>query len=259
MGAVYERIGRRYASTRRADPRIAAAIRAALGDAGSVVNVGAGSGSYEPTDLRVVPVEPSATMIAQRPPSLPQALVGAAEELPLESQSVDAALAVLSVHHWSDRPRAFAELRRVVRRRVVVFTHDPVAGFGWLERYFPALRTRSARRYPRLDEFAALGPATVEAVPIPADCADGFTAAFWRRPEAYLDPAVRANMSTFALLEPQVVDAGVERLARDLRTGAWQRRHDGLLHLDELDIGYRVVRVELAEERSGGTAGARAT
>ena len=239
--AVYERIGRRYASTRRADPRIAAAIRAALGDAESVVNVGAGAGSYEPTDLRVIPVEPSATMIRQRPPELPEALVGVAEELPVESQSVDAALAVLTVHHWRDRPRAFAELRRVARRRAVVFTHDPVAGFGWLERYFPALRTRSARSYPRLEEFEALGAVSIEAVPVPADCADGFTAAFWRRPEAYLDAAVRANMSTFALLEPQVVDAGVERLARDLRSGAWQRRHGRLLELDELDVGYRLV------------------
>ena len=162
--------------TRRADARIADAIRTALGDVASVVNIGAGLGSYEPTDLQVVPVEPSETMIRQRPTSLPPALLGTAEKLPLPAKSVDAALAVLSAHHWRDRPAAFAEIRRVARRRAVFFTHDPDAGSGWLDDYFPGLAGES--RYPRLAEFDALGSVTVEPVPVPADCTDGFTAAY---------------------------------------------------------------------------------
>lgn len=208
------------------------------------MNVGAGSGSYEPTDLEVVPVEPSETMIRQRPRSLPPALRGAAEQLPLPAKSVDAALAVLSAHHWRDRRAAFAEIRRVARRRAVFFTHDPDAGFGWLDEYFPGLAGES--RYPRLAEFGVLGSVAVEPVPIPADCTDGFTAAYWRRPEAYLDESVRANMSTFALLDERVVADGVARLARDLADRSWHRRHAALLALPELDVGYRLVVAELA-------------
>jgi len=203
-----------------------------------VVNIGAGSGSYEPTDLEVVPVEPSETMIRQRRASLPPALHGAAENLPLEAKSVDAALAVLAAHHWRDRPAAFAEIRRVARKRAVFFTHDPDASFGWLDDYFPGL---AGERYPRLPEFDALGTVTVEPVPIPADCTDGFTAAYWRRPEVYLDETVRANMSTFALLDERVVAEGVARLARDLADRSWHERYESLLILRELDVGYRLV------------------
>src|SRR5205085_8744623 len=146
-----------------ADARIADAIRTALGDVASVVNIGAGLGSYEPTDLQVVPVEPSETMIRQRPASLPPALLGTAEKLPLPDRSVDAALAVLAAHHWRDRPAAFAEIRRVTRKRAVFFTHDPDAEFGWLGDYFPGL---AGSRYPRLDELEALGRVTIEPVPI---------------------------------------------------------------------------------------------
>ena len=239
---LYDTIGAGYAGTRRADPRIADAIRAALGDAASVVNIGAGSGSYEPTGLEVVPVEPSETMIRQRPASLPPALHGTAEKLPLPDQSVDAALAFLTAHHWRDRPAAFAEIRRVARRRAVFFTHDPDAGFGWLDDYFPGL---AGARYPQLAEFDALGRVTVEPVPVAAECTDGFTAAYWRRPDAYLDEAVRASMSTFALLDERVVADGVARLARDLADRAWHRRHEALLTLPELDVGYRLVVAEL--------------
>jgi len=239
---LYDKIGAGYAGTRRADPRIAGAIRAALGDAASVVNIGAGSGSYEPTDLRVVPVEPSETMIRQRPASLPPALLGTAEQLPLPAKSVDAALAVLAAHHWRDRPGAFAEIRRVARKRAVFFTHDPDASFGWLDDYFPGL---AGERYPRLAEFAELGSVTVEPVPIPADCTDGFTAAYWRRPEAYLDEAVRANMSTFALLDARVVADGATRLASDLADRSWRRRYASFLALPEADVGYRLVVAEL--------------
>lgn len=213
-------------------------IRAALGDAASVVNIGAGSGSYEPTDLEVVPVEPSELMRRQRPPSLPPAVGGVAEALPLPDKSVDAALAFLTAHHWADRPAAFAEIRRVVRKRAVFFTHDPDAPFGWLDDYFPGL---AGSRYPELAEFEALGRVTIEPVPVPADCTDGFTAAYWRRPEAYLDEAVRANMSTFALLDDRLVTDGAASLARDLADGSWRSRYNSLLALPELDVGYRLV------------------
>ena len=221
-------------------------IRAALADARSVVNIGAGSGSYEPTDLSVVPVEPSELMIRQRSPSLPTAIRGTAEALPLPDKSVDAALAVLSAHHWAHRPAAFAEIGRVTRRLAVFFTHDPDAAFGWLDDYFPALAEDRSARYPELVEFEALGRVTIEPVPVPADCTDGFTAAYWRRPHAYLDEAVRANMSTFALLEARLVADGVARLAHDLADRSWHGRYASLLTLSELDVGYRLVVAELA-------------
>jgi SAM-dependent methyltransferase len=239
------RTGRAYVETRRPDPRIARAIRAALGDATSVVNIGAGAGSYEPTDLVVVPVEPSERMIAQRPTSLPPAIRGVAEALPLADKSVDAALAVLSSHHWADRKAAFAEIRRVVRHRAVFFTHDPDAPFGWLDDYFPALADDRTARYPELTEFEVLGRVNIEPVPVPADCTDGFTAAYWRRPQAYLDDAIRGNMSTFALLDAQHVADGVARLAHDLADGSWHSRYGSLLTLPELDVGYRLVVAEL--------------
>jgi SAM-dependent methyltransferase len=184
-------------------------------------------------------------MIRQRPPSLPSAIRGVAEALPLPDKSVDAALAVLSAHHWADRPAAFAEIRRVARRRGVFFTHDPDATFGWLDDYFPGLAGGTISRYPHLDEFDVLGRVTVEPVPIAADCTDGFTAAYWHRPGAYLDEAVRANMSTFALLDDRVVADGVARLARDLADGTWRRRYASLLSLPQLDVGYRLVVAEL--------------
>jgi SAM-dependent methyltransferase len=239
---LYDRIGGAYIETRRPDPRIARVIRAALGDAASVVNIGAGSGSYEPTDLEVVPVEPSELMIRQRPASLPPAIRGVAEALPMPDKSVDAALAFLAAHHWADRPAAFAEIRRVARRRAIFYTHDPDATFAWLDDYFPGL---AGSRYPELAEFDVLGRVTIEPVPVPADCTDGFTAAYWRRPNAYLDEAVRANMSTFALLDDRVVADGVARLERDLSDSSWQSRYASLLTLSELDVGYRLVVAEL--------------
>ena len=223
---------------------MARVIRAGLRDAASVVNIGAGSGSYEPTDLTVVPVEPSETMIRQRSGSLPPALLGTAEHLPLPAKSVDAALAVLSAHHWRDRTAAFAEIRRVARERAVFFTHDPEASFGWLDDYFPGLAGEN--RYPALTEFAALGRIRVAPVPVPSDCTDGFTAAYWRRPDAYLDEAVRENMSTFALLDERVAANGVARLAGDLADRSWHRRYAALLAVPELDVGYRLVVAELS-------------
>jgi SAM-dependent methyltransferase len=244
--ALYDRIGVMYTATRGEDPRLAAAIHGALGDAVTVVNVGAGTGSYEPADRKVVAIEPSEVMIAQRPPDAAPAVIAAAEDLPLADDSVDAAMAVLSDHHWRDRARGLREMRRVARRRAVVFQHDPQVGAGfWLVRdYLPGFRELPGMK---IDELAAcLGGAAILPVPVPADCADGFLGAFWRRPHAYLDPAVRAGISVFALLPDGEVDAALGRLRADLESGEWERRNAAILERDELDLGFRVVVAEYA-------------
>ena len=241
--AVYDRIGVTYAQTRRPDPRIDAAIRAALGGARSVVNVGAGSGSYEPLET-VLAVEPSAVMIAQRPAGLAPAVQATAEAIPLSDGAVDAALAVLTIHHWPDLARGFAEMRRVAGR-IVVLTWDPsMARSFWLSReYLPdeAVEWDIARCPPLETVTRLIGPdAAVTPVPVPHDCTDGFFGAFWRRPEAYLDPVVRAGISNLAHFG-DALDPAFARLAADLDAGAWHRRHADLLELDELDLGYRIV------------------
>ena len=241
--AVYDRIGLTYASTRRTDSRIEAAILRALGDARIVVNVGAGAGAYEPADPRVVAVEPSWRMILQRPAGTAYVVQAIAEALPFAAHTFDAALAVLTLHHWTDWRRALDDMRWVARR-LVLFTHEPTAAAGfWLtETYFPEIARLDRGRFPAVaDVVAHLGPCRVMPVPIPHDCADGFLAAFWRRPEAYLDPTVRAGMSGFALIDQEAVGKGIERLAADLGSGAWEQRYGGLRALDELDVGYRLV------------------
>ncbi len=241
--AVYDRIGVTYAQTRRPDPRIDAAIRVALGGARSVVNVGAGSGSYEPPET-VMAVEPSEVMIAQRPAGLAPAVQATAEAIPLDDGAVDAALAVLTIHHWPDLARGFAEMRRVAGR-IVVLTWDPsMARSFWLAReYLPEEAVEwDIVRCPPLETVTRLiGPeAVVAPVPVPHDCTDGFFGAFWRRPEAYLDPVVRAGISNLAHFG-DVLAPAFEHLAADLDSGAWHRRHADLLDLDELDLGYRIV------------------
>jgi SAM-dependent methyltransferase len=241
--AVYDRIGVTYAQTRRPDPRIGTAIRAALGDASSVVNVGAGSGSYEPPET-VMAVEPSEVMIAQRPAGLAPAAQATAEAIPLDDGAVDAALAVLTIHHWPDLARGFAEMRRVAER-IVVLTWDPsMARSFWLSgEYLPdeAVEWDTARCPPLETVTRLIGPeAVVTPVPVPHDCTDGFFGAFWRRPEAYLDPVVRAGISNLAHFGDALAPA-FEHLAADLDSGAWHRRHADLLELDELDLGYRIV------------------
>jgi SAM-dependent methyltransferase len=244
---VYDRIGAGYTATRRPDPRIALAIDAALGDARTVVNVGAGAGAYEPRDRRLVAVEPSRAMIGQRPRGAAPCVQGAAERLPFRDRAVDACLAVLTLHHWTDPAAGLAELRRVARRRVVVLTWDPASwgGFWLTVEYFPEILD-----LPRFRSMAALerslGPIRVVPVPIPHDCSDGFLGAFWRRPEAYLDPAVRRAMSGFAQLDPAIVARGIARLRDDLRSGRWQARHGALQARESLDLGYRLVVAERA-------------
>jgi SAM-dependent methyltransferase len=251
--AFYDSIGSGYTTTRRQDPRIARAIYAALGDWRTVLNVGAGAGAYEPGDRDVVAVEPSAVMIAQRPPTAAAVVQARAEALPFADSSFDAAMAVLSDHHWEDRVRGLCELRRVARRRVVVFTWDPrFADAFWLTRdYLPGFK-----RLPGLsieDIAQCIGDARIEPVLIPHDCRDGFYHAFWRRPAAYLDGRVRAGISVFARLDQEENADMVRRLKADLETGVWEKRNAGLVGLTNLDLGYRLVIAEVeARSAMGG-------
>jgi SAM-dependent methyltransferase len=245
--ALYDRIGVTYTATRGEDPRLAAAIHDALGDAVTVVNVGAGTGSYEPADRKVVAIEPSEVMIAQRAPDAAPAIVATAEALPLADASVDAAMAVLTDHHWADRARGLREMRRVARRRAVVFQHDPaVAERFWLTRDYLPTFLRRLRGKVLADMMRPLGDVEIRPVPIPHDCRDGFLAAHWRRPHAYLDRAVRAGISVFAMLPEDEVATAVRRLRADLESGAWAERNADILDLDELDLGFRIVVAEYA-------------
>lgn len=244
---LYDRIGEVYDETRREDPRIAAAIARGLGDAKSVVNVGTGSGSYEPVGLDVIAVEPSSRMIAQRPEGSARVVQAPAEALPLASKSVDAALAVQTLHHWNDLAAGLAELRRVARKRVVIFMYDPTDAppFWLFEEYLPSLkpvelvevRAAVANEFPNL---------TTTPVPIPVDCLDGFLTAFWARPGAYLDPAIRRNISAFALGDPETLSQGLAALRDDLNDGSWERRHGELRARSEMFLGHRVLRADLS-------------
>ncbi|MGV9316754.1 class I SAM-dependent methyltransferase [Streptomyces sp. NPDC003691] len=245
--ATYDSIGTTYADTRRPDPAIAARIHQALGNAASVVNVGAGAGSYEPART-VLAVEPSAVMIAQRPAGSARALQASAEAIPLADGSADAVMALLTVHHWGDLEAGIGEMRRIARQRIVVLTfdHTVTRGFWLLSEYLPeAAAADFARAVPVGRLAALLGGARVETVPVPYDCTDGFLAAFWRRPEAYLDPRVRAGISMLAGTPDEILRPGLARLADDLSSGRWQRRHADLLKRDELDAGYRLLVVDL--------------
>jgi SAM-dependent methyltransferase len=239
----YERIGHGYATARREDPRIAAHVRAALEPARTVLNVGAGTGNYEPPDLDVVAVEPSVVMIGQRQGRPAPAVRGVAEALPFPGRAFDAALAFLTVHHWSDLARGVAELRRVAARQVVFLFESSVTNRFWAIEYFPeALDVPTERDAPGVDRLGELlDVREVRPVPVPFDCTDGFGAAYWGRPEAYLDPEVQAGMSWLAVLAPDVRARGTARLAADLDSGAWDRRLGHLRELAELDVGYRLV------------------
>ena len=240
MSSRYDRIGLNYAALRQPDPRIAARIEDALGEARTVLNVGAGAGSYEPAGREVTALEPSLEMIRQRRASTARLVQGRAEALPFADDSVDASMAVLTVHQWSDQGHGLAEMRRVTRGPVVILTYDPAFRGFWLADYIPALVALDEAQMPRLEDFApGLGPVDIAPVPIPHDCTDGFLCAYWRRPAAYLDPKVRAAISSFWAVG-DVSDA-LARLDRDLRNGAWAERHADLLRLEALDCGYRLV------------------
>jgi SAM-dependent methyltransferase len=238
---LYDRLGVGYSAYRRADPRIAAHVAAALGGARSVLNVGAGTGSYEPAGRRVVAVEPSAEMVGQRAPGAAPAVRAVADGLPFRDGSFDAALAILTLHHWRDWRQGLQEMRRVARDRVVLLTWDPEhPGFWLVQEYLPEIIETDQRIFPTLGTMeSVLGRLDVRPVPIPADCADGFLGAYWRRPATYLDAGACAAISTFAKLRN--TEVGLDRLRADLADGTWQRRHEDLMGRQDLDIGYRIV------------------
>ena len=257
---LYDGIGRTYASTRHADPRIAAAILDALGDARTVLNVGAGSGNYEPSDRDVVALEPSQVMIDQRPAGAAPVVRGRAEELPFEDGSFDAVMAVLSDHHWTDRRRGLSELRRVARRRIVLFNADPgEADQFWLTtQYLPEFLELIPPRYRTPGAWerelrAILG--RIESIPVAVshDCTDGFYGAYWRRPEAYLETDVRAGISVFSQVPSGAVARAVDALGADLETGRWHDRHRELLTMDELHLGYYLITAEPKSQTGGRT------
>lgn len=243
----YDTIGRTYASTRRADPRLAAQITAALGDARRIVNVGAGTGNYEPDDRFVVAGDPSLTMLRQRAVSAAPAVQLVADALPFRDGAFDAALATLTLHHWPDLERGLREMQRVARRQVVFFFQPGAISALWLvTEYFPEiLDLATERAAPDLDRIAAtLAAPRVEVVPVPADCQDGFGGSYWNRPEAYLDPIVQEGISSFAQLDPEIRRRGTEQLRRDLENGTWDARHGELRARTEIDLGYRLLVAE---------------
>jgi SAM-dependent methyltransferase len=240
---LYDTIGATYTVTRRTEPRIAERIWAALGDARTVVNVGAGTGSYEPPGRHVTAVEPSAVMRGQRAAGAAPCVAAAAESLPFAAGSFDAAMAVHTLHHWPDPIAGLREMRRVAGR-VVVLTHD--TGTGWRDRfwlirdYLPEVAGLVAGR-PPVDRLARAIGARVEPVPVPWDCADGFFEAYWRRPEAYLDDRVRRAVSVWARVGPDAERRAVHRLRDDLASGRWAERNRDLLDLDAAELGLRLL------------------
>ena len=236
----YDTIGVGYGINRRPDPRWSAQINAAIGDARRIVNVGAGTGSYEPDDGFVVALEPSAVMLDQH--SGRRRVRGAAERLPFRDGEFDVAMAILTVHHWLDADGGLAELRRVARRQVILtFDHEMENQF-WLSDYVPAMVQQEHSWKATLEGvMQPLHTDHVEVLPVPHDCIDGVLAAYWRRPERYLDPTVRANISGLALLADRDIEPGMRQLAADLESGAWHERHRDLLELDDYDAGYRLV------------------
>jgi SAM-dependent methyltransferase len=244
---LYDAIGATYTVTRRTEPRIAARIWAALGDARTVLNVGAGTGSYEPPDRDVIAVEPSALMRAQRPAGAAPCVAATAESLPFADQSFDVAMAVCTVQHWRDAIAGLREMQRVARR-VVVFTFEVVFRSEtsgpdrfWLTRdYLPEVADLRVSRSSLTEVARAIG-ARLEPVPIPWDCADGFFEAYWRRPEAYLDDRVRRGISVWAKVGPDAEQRAVHTLRDDLASGRWATRNRDLLDLDAAELGARLL------------------
>lgn len=244
----YDRLGLTYSEVRRAEPRFEAAIWRALGDARTVLNVGAGTGSYEPPDVEVCALEPSEVMIAQRPPGAAPAVRGRVEALPFEDRRFDATMGVFTMQHWDDVERGLAEVRRVTRDRIVLLTLDlDVTAEMWLCRdYLPEIVAHDRETFPTIARLEETLPAVeVERIEVPGDCADGFCVALWSRPEAHLDPAVRRCSSIWHLLPTDVVEPGLARLRADLQSGEWDRRYGELRSRRSLDIGLRLVRAEL--------------
>ena len=242
MIAKYDTIGLNYAELRRPDPRISAVIQQALGQARTILNVGAGTGSYEPVDRLVTAVEPSLEMIRKRRSSAARTIRASADRLPFGDQAFDATMAILSVHHWPDREAGLREMRRVTRDRIVLLTFDP-SHRPWLTEYLPELARLDEEQMPAMSDYERwLGPVRISPVQVPHDCTDGFLYAYWRRPAAYLDPRIRSGSSSFWAIGN--VERGLEKLRQDLETGEWERRYAELLASDTYDAGYRLVLAE---------------
>ncbi len=240
MRTPYDTIGVNYSDLRKPDSRIEMLIERALGSARTVLNVGAGAGSYEPADRHVTAVEPSVEMIRQRGALAAPVVQGYAENLPFDENSFDASMAVLTVHHWADKEKGLKEMCRVTRGQVVILTFDPSHRGFWLADYVPELVTLDEVIMPKMTDYEAwLGPVEITAVPVPHDCTDGFLYAYWRRPAAYLDPRIRAAISSFWTIDN--IPEKLRKLASDLDTGAWAQRYSELLDFDECDVGYRLV------------------
>lgn len=242
--ADYGAIGRGYSRFRQPDPWIAARILDALGEARTVLNIGAGAGSYEPTDREVTAVEPSATMRAQRPPRLPAAIDATADRLPFPDQAFDASMATFTVHQWPDLGAGLNEVRRVTRGPIVILTCDPEALDGyWLHDYAPEVTAVETSRYPRIADICAIlgGRADVRRIAIPLDCRDGFNEAYYGRPERLLDPAARQACSGWSFVDPAAVRRFVDTLRRDLSDGTWERRYGRLRNQPYFDGPLRLV------------------
>jgi SAM-dependent methyltransferase len=240
----YESHGAGYALRRRADPRIAARLHEALGDAATVINVGAGAGSYEPEDRYVVAVERSPAMRAQRPPSRVPAIDSAAERLPFDDDSFDAAMATITVHQWSDKARGLRELQRVTRGPIAILTFDPDAlERFWLADYAPELIAAERKRYPQIAWLSSLlgSGSEVHSIAVPTDCTDGFTEAYFARPEQLLEDDVRRAQSAWGFVEREDEQRAVARLREDLASGAWDRRYGELREQPEFDGSLRLI------------------
>ncbi len=239
MRTLYDDIGINYAELRKPDIRIAKIIEQAFGSAQAILNVGAGTGSYEPINRTITAVEPSIEMIRKRCPTAAQAIMASAESLPFDDNSFDAAMAILTVHHWPDLGAGLSEMRRVTRGPIIILTFDPTYR-PWLTDYLPQLALLDEAQMPLMTDYEKwLGSVRISPVLVPHDCTDGFLYAYWRRPSAYLNERIRSGSSSFWAIDN--VDEGLRMLADDLESGEWERRYQALLTLDALDVGYRLV------------------
>lgn len=241
MAALYDTIGKTYSLGRRSDQRIAKQLNQHLIGARNILNIGAGTGSYEPDHAPVIAIEPSAEMLNQRAPDAHPAIQGSAESLPFENKSFSHSLTILSMHHWQNRAQAFNEIKRVTSERFVALSWSPDAKRYWLTAdYFPEIHDIDQAIFPTKQELKSAFPGIkFSPLLIPADCIDGFTAAFWARPEAYLQPQVRQSMSTFSKIKR--VREGITKLKQDLESGHWQQKHGEILRSQSLDAGYFIA------------------
>ena len=239
MSALYDTIGVNYADLRQPDPRIAKTIEEALGTAKVILNVGAGTGSYEPADRQLIAVEPSFEMIRKRSSTAARVVQASADELPFKNDYFDASMAILTVHHWPDKEAGLREMRRVTKGRIALLTFDP-SQRPWLTDYLPELAALDEAQMPKMSDYRQwLDSVQITPVLVPHDCSDGFLYAYWRRPMAYLDARIRSGSSSFWAIRN--AQEGLQNLRRDLESGEWEHRYAELLNLDEYDAGYRLV------------------